>query len=66
LENHFNEDIHKEHKDDLQQVFGLLKEMLVYKTNGKLNVINGEHAGSLFDDFLSQLRFIKFLAGDKK
>ncbi len=65
LENRFNEDIHKNQKDDLQKLFDLLKEMLTYKTNGSSHIINGELDVSALDEFLSQLRFIKFLAGDK-
>ena len=65
MENRFNEDIHKEYETGIKQVFKMLKEMLTDKTNGSLHVYNGVQAVNLFDEFLSQIKFIKFLAGDK-
>ena len=64
MKNRFNEEIHKKQKG-IKIVFDMLKDMLTYKTNGSLNIHKGLPAVNFFNEFLSQIKFIKFLAGDK-
>lgn len=65
MKNRFNEDIHKEEHTGIPEVFKMLKEMLTYSSAGSLKIYNGEPADALFDEFLSQIKFIKFITGEK-
>lgn len=62
-ENRFNEDIHKTF-DGLDLVFEILENKLI-STNGTRKILKGKEAEEKFDEFISELRFIKFLAGEK-
>jgi CRISPR-associated protein Cmr2 len=62
-ENRFNEDIH-ETFGGLELVFEMLEQMLI-KKNGSEKVLKDKEAEIKFNEFISQLRFIKFFAGDK-
>ncbi len=64
MKNRFNEDIHKEFSG-ISNVFGMLKEMLTYKEGGTLKIYRGEPAETIFDEFISQIKLIKFITGEK-
>lgn len=62
-ENRFNEEIHTTF-NSIDAVFDLLELMLADNSNGTVKPLKGEAAEPKFREFLSQLRFIKFLVGD--
>jgi len=63
--NRFNEDIHEEYETGITAVFKILKEILTDNTKGEQHIYSGTQAVHLYNEFLSQIRFIKFLAGEK-
>lgn len=63
-ENRFNEQIH-ETFEGIDLVFELLEKMLATGSNGFKKMLTGASAEQKFDEFISQLRFIKFLAGEE-
>jgi CRISPR-associated protein Cmr2 len=64
MKNRFNEDIHKEFSG-ISNVFGMLKEMLTYSDGRTLKIYRGEPAEKIFDEFISQIKLIKFITGEK-
>lgn len=63
-ENRFNEDIHETFSNGLDLVFKMLSQKLT-KLNGSQKILHGTDAEEKFGEFISELRFIKFLVGEK-
>ncbi|MEG8947979.1 type III-B CRISPR-associated protein Cas10/Cmr2 [Rosettibacter firmus] len=64
MKNRFNEDIHKEFSG-IGNVFEMLKEILTYSDGSTLKIYRGEPAEILFDEFISRIKLIKFITGEK-
>jgi CRISPR-associated protein Cmr2 len=62
--NRFDKPVHKEH-NGLDEIFNHLKEMLTDHSTSPIKPYSGEKAEVIFNRFISQLRFIKFLMGEK-
>lgn len=65
FKNRFNEEIHDTY-EGMPDVLNLLKNMLTENAPSGTKILNGDKATERLDEFLAQLRFIKFLIGEDK
>ena len=61
--NRFNEDIHKTYSG-LEYIKEYLTKMLSIKTSSGVKILNGEKAEEKLSEFISHIKFIKFLSGE--
>jgi CRISPR-associated protein Cmr2 len=61
--NRFNEDIHKTYSG-LEYIKKYLTKMLSIKTSSGVKILNGEKAEEKLSEFISHIKFIKFLSGE--
>ncbi len=63
--NRFNEEIH-ESFEGMEDIKELLKKMLTITISSGSKILNGASANDRLNEFLSRMRFIKFLIGEDK
>jgi len=61
--NRFNEDIHKTYSG-MENIKKYLTKMLSIKTSSGVKILNGEKAEEKLSEFISHIKFIKFLSGE--